>query len=50
MTIGIKPYFPATGYGYIKRKDAESLEVEEFVEKPDQETAEKYLEDRKSVV
>ncbi len=44
VTIGIKPYFPATGYGYIKRKDAESLEVEEFVEKPDQETAEKYLE------
>lgn len=44
VTIGIKPHFPATGYGYIKRKRKESPEVEEFVEKPDLETAEKYLE------
>lgn len=42
VTIGIKPLFPATGYGYIKRK-ADSEEVEEFVEKPDAETARKYL-------
>lgn len=43
VTIGIKPHFPATGYGYIKRKGQDSLEVEEFVEKPDFETAEQYL-------
>ena len=44
VTIGIKPHFPATGYGYIKRKASDCLDVEEFVEKPDVETAKKYLE------
>jgi len=44
VTIGIKPYFASTGYGYIKRKAADCPEVEEFVEKPDEETARKYLE------
>lgn len=44
VTIGIKPHFPATGYGYIKRKQADSPEVEEFVEKPDLETAKRYME------
>lgn len=44
VTIGIKPHFPATGYGYIRRKRADCLEVEEFVEKPDLETAKQYLE------
>lgn len=51
VTIGIRPYFPSTGYGYIKRKtsgrsvgETGASEVEEFVEKPDLETAEKYLE------
>ncbi|MBO5093582.1 MAG: mannose-1-phosphate guanylyltransferase [Lachnospiraceae bacterium] len=51
VTIGIKPYFPSTGYGYIKRKSSGLLtegtgaaEVEEFVEKPDLETAKRYLE------
>lgn len=43
VTIGIRPYFPATGYGYIRRKCADSLKVEEFVEKPDLETAQHYL-------
>lgn len=43
VTIGIRPAFPCTGYGYIKRKAADSLEVEEFVEKPDLETAKAYL-------
>jgi len=43
ITIGIKPSFPSTGYGYIKKKSADSPEVEEFVEKPDQQTAEEYL-------
>lgn len=54
VTIGITPSFPATGYGYIKSKvgsetaigDANSKNysvVEEFVEKPDLETAKAYL-------
>ena len=49
VTIGIKPTFPATGYGYIKGKKEEAgkcyVEVEEFVEKPDLETAKAYLAD-----
>lgn len=44
VTIGIRPSFPATGYGYIKRKSADCMDVEEFVEKPDVETARHYLE------
>jgi mannose-1-phosphate guanylyltransferase len=51
VTIGIKPDHPETGYGYIKmgqRVTARGMEpvheVEAFVEKPDKETAEKYLE------
>ena len=44
VTIGIKPRFPATGYGYIRRKDRDSSVVAEFVEKPDLETAQAYLE------
>jgi mannose-1-phosphate guanylyltransferase len=45
VTIGIKPEFPETGYGYIKAgKDSGNvLRVENFVEKPDRKTAEKYL-------
>ena len=44
FTIGIKPTFPATGYGYIKSiGDGEIKKVERFVEKPDYITAEKYL-------
>lgn len=48
VTIGIKPTFPSTGYGYIRRKksaEADWYPVEEFVEKPDAETAEQYLAD-----
>ena len=50
ITIGIKPDFPSTGYGYLCQ--GEELEevsgrlvskVDRFVEKPDLETAEKYL-------
>ena len=45
VTFGIKPYFPETGYGYVKT--AEALEggfkVDSFVEKPNRETAEIYL-------
>ena len=46
VTIGIKPSRPETGYGYVEAKDAvegEICGVEAFNEKPDHETAEKYL-------
>lgn len=46
VTIGITPTFPATGYGYIKFIDKElsgAKFVEEFKEKPDLETAKKYI-------
>jgi len=46
VTIGIKPTFPSTGYGYIRSNrevEAAYYEVEEFVEKPNLETAEAYL-------
>jgi len=48
VTFGIKPSFPATGYGYIKRKATLSehcFEVEKFVEKPDENTAQHYIDD-----
>lgn len=45
VTFGIKPTYPETGYGYIKTEKALSVgyKVEKFVEKPDFETAKKYL-------
>lgn len=46
VTIGIKPSRPETGYGYVEAKDAaegEICRVKAFKEKPDHETAEKYL-------
>lgn len=55
VTFGIQPTRPETGYGYIKAKSRERgamshepevmsfLEVERFTEKPDAETAERYL-------
>ena len=45
VTFGIKPTYPETGYGYIKTSDKLSVgyKVEKFVEKPDLETAQKYL-------
>ena len=46
VTIGIKPTFPSTGYGYIKSNretQADYYAVEEFVEKPDLDTAKEYL-------
>ncbi len=42
VTFGIKPTSPNTGYGYIK---ADGFDVLEFKEKPDLETAKKYIED-----
>ncbi len=47
ITIGIKPTFPAVGYGYIKYDKTETGQeyhaVKEFVEKPDVMTARRYL-------
>ena len=48
VTVGITPTFPATGYGYIKFDKAsagEAKTVAEFKEKPDEDTAKRYLED-----
>ena len=46
ITFGIKPSYPETGYGYIKTEKEllEGYKVEKFVEKPNYETAVKYLE------
>lgn len=50
VTIGIKPTFPSTGYGYISHLDEPSMinpcnvyDVAEFVEKPNFQTAQGYL-------
>ena len=50
VTIGIRPTYPATGYGYIQKggasgqADAETVyEVVQFREKPDEATARAYL-------
>lgn len=47
MTLGIKPTFPNTGYGYIEYNEATDEEiksVDQFREKPDYETAKSFLE------
>lgn len=47
VTIGIKPTFPSTGYGYIKNESISGKEyknVIEFVEKPDIDRANAYIE------
>ncbi len=47
VTFGVQPTVPATGFGYIRPGapllDGSVREVAAFVEKPDQETAERYL-------
>ena len=48
VTFGIKPSYPATGYGYIRPGPALAgmdgvNAIESFVEKPDQATAERYV-------
>lgn len=46
VTIGIKPTFPATGYGYIRFDKTETRlakQVTEFVEKPNHATAKSYV-------
>ncbi|RKS44916.1 mannose-1-phosphate guanylyltransferase [Gillisia mitskevichiae] len=48
VTLGIKPTFPNTGYGYIKYGKEEGMnlqKVEIFTEKPTLRNAKKYLED-----
>jgi len=43
--LGVRPTHPETGYGYIRlgQPYGEVFEAAEFVEKPDRETAERYL-------
>ncbi len=46
VTIGLKPAYPDTGFGYIKAKEGSSgsvLPVERFVEKPDIVKAREYV-------
>ena len=50
VTVGIKPTFPSTGYGYLEQGDGLGeyagrtvAEVSRFVEKPNLEKAEEYL-------
>ena len=46
VTFGITPHYPETGYGYIEGKDSlpgGGLNIQRFVEKPDRQTAEQYL-------
>jgi len=46
VTLGIKPTSPETGYGYIKQGKPigkNSFKVDQFFEKPDKITAEKYI-------
>jgi mannose-1-phosphate guanylyltransferase len=48
VTFGIKPTGPDTGYGYIRRGEAigsNACRVERFVEKPDAQTAQGYIDD-----
>ena len=48
ITIGLKPTFPSTGFGYIrydKNTPAQVKPVLAFKEKPDAETARKYIQD-----
>ncbi len=46
VTFGIKPNYPETGYGYIegtKQKKGDALTIKQFVEKPDEKTANRYV-------
>ncbi len=43
VTFGVVPDRPETGYGYIKASGAGASAVDSFVEKPDLETATRYL-------
>ena len=46
VTFGVQPTSPETGYGYVNIENEQLLEgykVKEFVEKPDAQTAQKYV-------
>ncbi|MBI5100044.1 MAG: mannose-1-phosphate guanylyltransferase/mannose-6-phosphate isomerase [Nitrospirae bacterium] len=46
VTFGIKPNYPETGYGYIegsKRLTHGAFAIKRFVEKPDEKTAQRYV-------
>lgn len=45
VSLGVRPTHPETGYGYIRlgQPYGDVFEAAEFVEKPDRETAERYL-------
>jgi len=46
ITLGIQPDYPATGYGYIeteKELQTDFYKVKQFTEKPDKDTAEKFI-------
>lgn len=46
VTIGIPPHFPNTGFGYIQKgevKGGDCFQVKAFKEKPDFETAQRYV-------
>lgn len=46
VTLGVKPTFPATGYGYIETSDTfghGALKALRFREKPDEKTAEEFI-------
>jgi mannose-1-phosphate guanylyltransferase/mannose-6-phosphate isomerase len=50
VTLGVRPDSPATGYGYLHPGDpihsgCEVLKLSAFVEKPDRETAQRYIDD-----
>ena len=52
VTIGIRPAFPATGYGYIQKdrmipQFSDAYRVKRFVEKPDRKKAARYLKEKK---
>ena len=43
VTFGVVPDRPETGYGYIRARSEGVSEIESFEEKPDAETAQKYV-------
>ena len=46
VTFGIQPHYPETGYGYIEgvgRVEPDALKIRRFIEKPDKDTARKYI-------
>ena len=53
ITFGVIPTSPETGFGYIKSKEVlsksefKALEIDSFVEKPDQEKAKEFLKDNR---